>query len=76
MTYWLRVDRPLKLCILHEDACEYARDKRETPFLGINAMKRDGGWFSFESYLKARQFFAAEVQVHGIDRIKDRDVCH
>ena len=56
-TYWINVDKPTRLCVVHSEVCRYARGKRETPFKGVERIKRDGGWMPFPSTQEARNYF-------------------
>ena len=56
---WINIDKPLKTCTYHsEDSCRHVMDKGETPHKGLDALKRDGGWIEFSSYLEARKFYS------------------
>lgn len=54
---WVNVDKPTKKLTIHTDpSCEYVLNKRETNCKGIEEMKRDGGWVSFDSLEKAKYY--------------------
>lgn len=54
---WLNVDRPTKKCTIHSDEnCIYVVEKGETPYKGLEKMKKDGGWFSFKNIADAERF--------------------
>jgi hypothetical protein len=45
---WVNVDKPTKKLTIHTNlSCVYVLDKKETPYKGIEELKRDGGWISF-----------------------------
>ena len=47
---WVNVDKPTKKLTMHTNlSCIYVLKKKETPFKGIEELKRDGGWFSFNN---------------------------
>jgi len=54
---WVNVDRPTRKLTIHTNPkCEYVLNKRETNCKGIEEMKRDGGWVSFDSLEKAKYY--------------------
>ena len=54
--FWLNVDNSTNIWKLHIDSCIYGVP-RETPSKGINEMRKDGGWFEFETVHDAHVFF-------------------
>lgn len=54
MSYWVNIDKPRKFYRLHLESCPFCTSS-ETPYKGVNEMKRDGGWFQFESKAEARK---------------------
>ena len=45
---WVNIDKPTKKITIHtNENCTYVVDKKETPYKGIEELKRDGGWISF-----------------------------
>jgi len=54
--FWLNIDLPTQTATLHKGDCIHA-DPKPTEFKGINEMKRDGGWFNFDSVGAAMRFF-------------------
>ncbi len=56
-TIWVNVNRPTKKLTIHTNPkCEYVLGKRETNYKGLEEMKRDGGWVSFDSLEKAKYY--------------------
>lgn len=53
--FWLNIDLPTQTATLHRGDCIHAEPKA-TDLKGINEMKADGGWFSFESVGEAMRF--------------------
>ncbi|PLR92019.1 hypothetical protein [Bacillus sp. T33-2] len=51
---WVNIDKPTKKFTIHHK-CAYTEKMAETPFKGINEMKRDGGWFSEKNEDRAIQ---------------------
>ncbi len=60
--YWINVDYPWNRCTLHRRGCRYEQAKRETPYKGIEHLKRDGGWLSFSSTRDADDYFHRLMQ--------------
>lgn len=55
---WVNVDLPTKSCTIHNNLdCVYVKNKKDTPYKGIDLLKRDGGWISFENSEEANWFF-------------------
>jgi hypothetical protein len=54
--FWLDVDLPAQTAILHRGECIHVAPKA-TERKGVNEMKADGGWFSFESAGAAMRFY-------------------
>ena len=48
-TCWMNVDTPTKTCTMHRVGCRYEVGKYEIDRKGIEELKEDGGWLSFES---------------------------
>jgi hypothetical protein len=53
--FWLEVDNSTQTATLHRGECIHITPK-ETDRKGINQMRTDGGWFSFESIGEAMRF--------------------
>jgi len=53
--FWLNVDKPTGAWKLHKKSCRFCKPN-ETYLKGVNHMKKDGGWFEFESYQSAYKF--------------------
>lgn len=50
--FWMNVDTVFKKCVVHREECpwvDWVRNEGSPEFKGINELKRDGGWFSFDS---------------------------
>jgi len=45
---WVNIDKPTKKCTIHIEDCIYVEKKSETPYKGIEELKRDGGWRKFD----------------------------
>jgi hypothetical protein len=54
--FWLEVDNSNQIATLHRGECIHIAPV-ETDRKGINQMRTDGGWFSFESVGEAMRFF-------------------
>jgi hypothetical protein len=54
--FWLEVDNSTHTATLHRGECIHIAPE-ETDRKGINQMRTDGGWFSFESVGEAMRFF-------------------
>jgi hypothetical protein len=54
--FWLNADKSTNIYKLHNVSCIYAVP-RETEYKGIEEMKRDGGWFKFETYDEAYRYY-------------------
>ncbi|MBO8171581.1 MAG: hypothetical protein H0Z33_06815 [Bacillaceae bacterium] len=64
---WMNVDRPMKTCTIHADpVCPYVRKKRETDYKGVERLKRDGGWLSFDSLLEAREYHLSQFDDYSL----------
>ena len=48
---------------LHRDSCRFCAPM-ESRWQGLNQMKKYGGWFSFETYQRALEYFESKKQ-HG-----------
>ena len=65
---WVNVDKPTKKLTIHTDpSCEYVLNKRETNCKGIEEMKRDGGWVSFDNLEKAKYYCMGIEAEKGYD---------
>jgi hypothetical protein len=53
---WVNIDLPLKTCTIHTNNCLYINNMKGSLYKGINLLKRDGGWISFENIEEANQF--------------------
>lgn len=54
---WINIDIPLKTCTVHsEPYCIYVEQKKESPFKGIETLRRDGGWLKFENMEDVTRF--------------------
>lgn len=52
---WVNVDIPTQKCTLHTNpSCTYVIRKKETPYKGVEQIKRDGGWLAFPTVSAAR----------------------
>jgi hypothetical protein len=54
--FWLNVDKPNNFYKLHNESCVYAVPN-ETEYKGIEEMRRDGGWFKFDTYDEAFRYY-------------------
>jgi hypothetical protein len=75
--YWLHVYIPHTECVTHKGHCKYAR--LFAPFTGttnqgVNQLKRDGGWFEFDSLEEAEIHYRTNWQAKGYI-LKDRCYC-
>jgi len=61
--FWLDVDKPTKTATVHRDECVHAVPGGGEQ-KGVNEMRRDGGWFSFDSVGEAMRFHK-EQQLTG-----------
>lgn len=53
---WVNIDKPTKKITIHTDPnCIYI-PKGETPYKGIERLKRDGGWLSFSTLSEAQDY--------------------
>jgi len=51
---WINVDKPTKKCTIHTNPdCKYVVSKKETPYKGVNVLKRDGGWVQYHTVAEA-----------------------
>ncbi len=54
---WINIDIPEKSCTVHSDPnCIYVVQKKESPFKGIETLRRDGGWLRFENMEDVTRF--------------------
>lgn len=56
MYYWLNVDFPTSVAVLHMSKCRHTDDIAATGLKGIGRLKRDGGWVPFESREEAENY--------------------
>lgn len=67
---WVNIDIPTKQYVIHAvHSCHYVSRQSESPYKGINELKRDGGWVSFDSKSNAlsrhgKQFSDYELIEH------------
>jgi hypothetical protein len=54
--FWLNVNYPTGIWKLHTGSCRYCKPV-ETLVKGVNEIKENGAWISFESPVKARIYF-------------------
>ena len=54
--FWLDIDLPAQKAILHRGECIHVAPKA-IEHKGVNEIKADGGWFSFESAGAAMRFY-------------------
>ena len=54
--FWLDVDNSTLTATLHKGECIHIAPE-ETDRMGMNQLRTDGGWFSFESVGEAMRFF-------------------
>jgi hypothetical protein len=57
--FWLNVDKNAGAWKLHKESCRFC-NPRETSLKGVNQAKQNGGWFEFESYQSAYEFFQTD----------------
>ena len=51
---WVNIDKPTKRYVIHASrSCQYVVQKAETNYKGVDTLKRDGGWISFDSRANA-----------------------
>ena len=55
MSYWVNVDLPTSSYRLHKTICPYCTP-RQTLWKGVESLKRDGGWFEFETKDEAKKY--------------------
>lgn len=56
-TVWVDVDLPTKTCTIHGNLdCLYTVEKKETGLKGLNELRTEGGWFSFEGPQAAEDY--------------------
>jgi hypothetical protein len=54
---WVNIDIPLKSCTIHAELhCIFVEKKKDTPYKGIELLKRDGGWISFVDSEEANRY--------------------
>ena len=66
--YWVHVYNPLKECVIHTGQCYYVHSfaiGKGTQYQGVNELKRDGGWFQFESLEDAQMNYRREWKQKG-----------
>jgi hypothetical protein len=54
--FWLNVDLLWKSWKLHRESCRHCKPKKSAT-KGINIMKDNGGWFSFQTIREAQDFY-------------------
>ena len=55
--YWLNVDSPTSVAVLHHAGrCRHTQDIGETPLKGVRVLKQDGGWMPFETRQDAENY--------------------
>jgi hypothetical protein len=54
--YWINISKPLKTVRIHLLECRYCRP-RDTPFKGLNRMGPEGGWYGFDTYQRAVEYY-------------------
>ncbi len=55
---WVNIDKPLKKFTIHEAlSCIYVAKIQESPYKGVECLKRDGGWMSFQSKAEAMHYY-------------------
>ena len=67
--YWLDVDKPSGVVMLHVVGCRYEADKSDTEFKGLGHLKCDGGSLGFEaprSRRSARARKTPPLQKNGV----------
>jgi hypothetical protein len=67
LEYWLNIDKPNKICVLHVEGCTFEVRKEVTPLKGIGEIRSDGGWLSFSSHKKAREYFEQSWAQRGYE---------
>jgi hypothetical protein len=64
---WLNIDIPSKVCTVHSILqCTYVGQKKETPFKGIDLLRRDGGWLRFDNLEEANRFCRDQYSVYKL----------
>ncbi len=58
--FWVNVDKPgNRKCTIHKEGCRFILSE-ETPYKGIERLKRDGRWFHFASIEEAENYYQRE----------------
>ena len=57
--FWLNVDKQQGAWKLHKEACRFCKPV-ESSQKGVNHMKKRGGWFQFESFQNAYEFYKTD----------------
>lgn len=60
--YWMNVDVPTQKCTIHRIGCEHELRKYETNKKGIEKIKENGGWLSFQSLPAAEMHYRNHYQ--------------
>lgn len=66
--FWVNIDKPTKKCVIHREECpwvDWVKNEARPEFKGIEELKRDGGWFSFDSMGKAENYYETEWEPRG-----------
>jgi hypothetical protein len=53
---WINIDDPTKKFTLHHH-CQFTEKIKETPYKGVNTLKRDGGWLQVVSLRAAEKLY-------------------
>ena len=54
--YWLNIDLPWGIWKIHRKGCRHI-NPRETKMKGLNEMKDNGGWYSFQTFQEAYEYY-------------------
>jgi len=65
---WVNIDKPTKKCTIHFGNCTYVKNKKETKLKGIEELKSDGGWLSFDTIAKARHYCSSNFANYVISQ--------
>lgn len=64
---WINVDKPTKKCTIHTNlGCQYLAKKSDTPYKGVEKLKRDGGWLSFSTLTDGENYCKTKHQNYSV----------
>ena len=67
---WVNISRTLKRCTIHANQdCFYVINRRETRYIGMGKLKRNGGWIGFPD-IESVQLFCSEFENKGYTKKK------